>query len=95
MATAGSSIGPTTVTSAGPVDGGQHMMGGGPMGGGGLGSGMPGLVGGVMSQGYGGEHPPHPHNYEVAAHYFGGSDPARNSSGKSSPTHTPSCAHHN
>lgn len=65
------------------------------MGGGGLGSGMPGLVGGVMSQGYGGEHPPHPHNYEVAAHYFGGSDPARNSSGKSSPTHTPSCAHHN
>lgn len=61
------------------------MMGGGPMGGGGPGGGMPGLVGGVMPQGYDGGLPPHPHNYEVAAHYYGAPDPARTSSGKSSP----------
>lgn len=84
MTSSGSPMGPVSVSSSGPVEGG-HMMGGGPMGGGGPGGGMPGLVGGVMPQGYDGGLPPHPHNYEVAAHYYGAPDPARTSSGKSSP----------
>lgn len=93
MTSTGSPMGPVAVSSSGPVEG-AHMIGGGPMGGGGPGGGMPGLVGGVMPQGYDGGLPPHPHNYEVAAHYYGAPDPARTSSGKSSPARHPSRAHH-
>ncbi|KAK7086259.1 hypothetical protein SK128_010359, partial [Halocaridina rubra] len=45
-------------------DSGPHMMGGAGLSGGGTGGGMPGMVGGVMSQSYGGDHAPHPHSYE-------------------------------